>query len=137
MKYHFKTRQGWDFYSDDEAAKVIASGNFDSSRQDLYDAIERGDYPTWDVKVQIMPVAEAEDYRWNPFDLTKTWSQKDYPLIPVGHFTLNENPQNFFAQIEQAAFAPSNLVPGIGLSPDKMLLARAFATPIRSATAWA
>ena len=74
-----------------------------------------------------MPVAEAEDYRWNPFDLTKTWSQKDYPLIPVGHFTLNDNPQNFFAQIEQAAFAPSNLVPGIGLSPDKMLLARAFA----------
>ena len=127
VKYHFKTRQGWDFYTDDEAAKVIASGNFDSSRQDLYDAIERGDYPTWDVKVQIMPVAEAEDYRWNPFDLTKTWSQKDYPLIPVGHFTLNENPQNFFAQIEQAAFAPSNLVPGIGLSPDKMLLARAFA----------
>lgn len=127
VKYHFKTRQGWKFYSDDEAAEVIASGNFDSSRQDLYDAIERGDYPTWDVKVQIMPVAEAEGYRWNPFDLTKTWSQKDYPLIPVGHFTLNENPQNFFAQIEQAAFAPSNLVPGIGLSPDKMLLARAFA----------
>lgn len=127
VKYHFKTRQGWKFYTDDEAAKVIASGDFDSSRQDLYDAIARGDYPTWDVKVQIMPVAEAEDYRWNPFDLTKTWSQKDYPLIPVGHFTLNENPQNFFAQIEQAAFAPSNLVPGIGLSPDKMLLARSFA----------
>ena len=93
----------------------------------VYDAIARGDFPTWDVKVQIMPVDEAASYRWNPFDLTKTWSQKDYPLIPVGHFTLNRNPENFFAQIEQAAFAPSNLVRGIGFSPDKMLLARVFA----------
>lgn len=127
VKYHFKTRQGWETLTDDEAVKVVGSGNFDANRQDLYEAIERGDYPTWDVKVQIMPVAEAPSYRWNPFDLTKTWSQKDYPLIPVGHFTLNENPQNFFAQVEQAAFAPSNLVPGVGFSPDKMLLARVFA----------
>jgi catalase len=127
VKYHFKTRQGWEFFTDDEAGALVGSGDFDHSRADLYEAIERGDYPTWDVKVQIMPVAEAENYRWNPFDLTKTWSQKDYPLIDVGHFTLNANPQNFFAQIEQAAFAPSNIVPGIGFSPDKMLLARAFA----------
>ena len=127
VKYHFKTRQGWETLTDDEAAQVVASGDFDSSRRDLYEAIERGDYPTWDVKVQIMPIDEAEGYRWNPFDLTKTWSQKDYPLIPVGHFTLNQNPQNFFAQIETAAFAPSNIVPGVGFSPDKMLLARAFA----------
>ncbi|MEY8566325.1 catalase [Corynebacteriaceae bacterium 7-707] len=127
VKYHFKTRQGWEFFTDQEAGELVGSGDFDHSRADLYEAIERGDYPTWDVKVQIMPVAEAENYRWNPFDLTKTWSQKDYPLIDVGYFTLNANPQNFFAQIEQAAFAPSNIVPGVGFSPDKMLLARAFA----------
>ena len=127
VKYHFKTRQGWDFFTDDEASEVVGSGDFDHSRQDLLEAIERGDYPTWDVKVQIMPLQEAESYRFNPFDLTKTWSQKDYPLIDVGHFTLNRNPENFFAQIEQAAFAPSNIVPGVGFSPDKMLMARSFA----------
>ncbi|MGV0396901.1 catalase [Corynebacterium suicordis] len=127
VKYHFKTRQGWETLTNDEASQLVATGEFDSNRRDLYEAIERGEFPTWDVKVQIMPIDEAEGYRWNPFDLTKTWSQKDYPLIPVGHFTLNANPQNFFAQIEQAAFAPSNIVPGIGFSPDKMLLARAFA----------
>ena len=125
VKYHFKTRQGWDYLTDAEAEELVGK-DADHSRHDLFDAIERGDYPTWDVKVQIMPFDEAADYRFNPFDLTKTWSQKDYPLIPVGHFTLNQNPRNFFAQIEQAAFAPSNLVPGIGYSPDKMLLARVF-----------
>ncbi|MDO4910765.1 MAG: catalase [Corynebacterium sp.] len=126
VKYHFKTRQGWKFYTDAEAAEVVGKDS-DSSRTDLYEAIERGDYPVWDVKVQIMPFDEAESYRVNPFDLTKTWSQQDYPLIHVGHFTLNRNPENFFAQIEQAAFAPSNIVPGIGFSPDKMLIARGFA----------
>lgn len=125
VKYHFKTRQGWAYRTDEEAARV-AGENADADRADLYEAIERGEYPVWDVKVQIMPVAEAESYRYNPFDLTKTWSHKDYPLISVGYFVLNRNPDNFFAQIEQAAFAPSNLVPGVGLSPDKMLLARAF-----------
>lgn len=127
MKYHFKTRQGWETFTNDEAGHLVGTGDFDHSRADLFEAIERGDFPTWDVNVQIMPVAEAPNYRWNPFDLTKTWSHKDYPLIPVGHFTLNRNPENFFAQIEQAAFAPSNLVPGIGFSPDKMLQARVFA----------
>ena len=126
VKYHFKTRQGWENFTDDEAT-MEAGKNPDSHRQDLYDAIERGDYPIWDVKVQIMPMDEAEDYRWNPFDLTKVWSQKDYPLIPVGYFVLNRNPRNFFAQIEQLALDPSNLVPGVGLSPDKMLQARVFA----------
>src|SRR5699024_9943220 len=125
VKYHFKTRQGWDFLTDAEAEELVGQDT-DHSRKDLFEAIERGDYPTWDVKVQIMPFDQAANYRWNPFDLTKTWSQKDYPLISVGHFTLNENPRNFFAQIEQAAFAPSSLVEGIGFSPDKMLLARAF-----------
>ena len=127
VKYHFKTRQGWKTLTDEEANQIVGAGDFDHNRQDLFDAIERGDYPTWDVKVQIMPFEEAKDYRWNPFDLTKTWSQKDYPLIDVGHFTLNQNPENHFAQIEQAAFAPSNIVPGVGFSPDKMLLARVFA----------
>ena len=126
VKYHFKTRQGWETLTDAEATE-LAGQDADSSRTDLYEAIERGDFPVWDVKVQIMPVDEAEGYRYNPFDLTKTWSHKDYPLIHVGHFELNRNPQNFFAQIEQAAFAPSNLVRGIGFSPDKMLIARGFA----------
>ncbi len=127
VKYHFKTRQGWETLTDDEAGEILKKGDFDHNREDLFTAIERGDYPVWDVKVQIMPLDEAEGYKYNPFDLTKVWSQKDYPLIPVGYFTLNENPQNFFAQIEQATFAPSNIVPGVGFSPDKMLLARAFA----------
>lgn len=126
IKYHFKTRQGWDCFTDAEAAEII-SQNADFQRQDLHDAIERGDYPIWDVKVQIMPADEAEGYRFNPFDLTKTWSQKDYPLVDVGYFVLNRNPKNFFAQIEQMALDPGNIVPGVGLSPDRMLMARAFA----------
>ncbi|WP_225976597.1 MULTISPECIES: catalase [Corynebacterium] len=126
VKYHFKTQQGWEFWTDEEAEAAVGA-NADTSREDLFNAIERGDYPRWDVKVQIMPLDEAEDYRWNPFDLTKVWSQKDYPLIDVGYFELNRNPKNFFAQIEQASFEPSNLVRGIGFSPDKMLIARSFA----------
>ncbi|MDB5898189.1 MAG: catalase, partial [Ramlibacter sp.] len=94
---------------------------------DLFESIARGEHPRWLLSIQVMPYAEARTYRFNPFDLTKTWSHKDYPLIPVGMMTLNRNPENFFAQIEQAAFSPGNTVPGIGLSPDKMLLARAFA----------
>lgn len=125
VKYHFKTQQGWEFLTDAEAEELVGK-NTDHSRQDLFEAIERGDYPRWDVKVQIMPYDEAASYKVNPFDLTKTWSQKDYPLIPVGYFELNRNPRNFFAEIEQAAFAPSNTVPGVGFSPDKMLLARVF-----------
>ncbi|MDR7354478.1 Catalase [Corynebacterium felinum] len=126
IKYHFKTRQGWDCFTDAEAQEM-AGKNADYQREDLFNAIERGDYPIWDVKVQIMPFDEAETYRYNPFDLTKTWSQKDYPLVDVGYFILNKNPQNFFAQIEQMALDPANLVPGVGLSPDRMLMARAFA----------
>ncbi|MBP3089456.1 catalase [Corynebacterium sp. sy017] len=126
VKYHFKTRQGWDCFTD-EQAQEMAGKNADHHREDLYNAIERGDYPIWDVKVQIMPFEEAKTYKYNPFDLTKTWSQQDYPLIDVGYFILNRNPRNFFAQIEQLALDPSNLVPGIGLSPDRMLQARVFA----------
>ena len=112
--------------TNDEAEK-LAGSDPDFHRQDLFEAIDRGEYPSWRVDFQIMPYEEAKTYRFNPFDLTKTISKKDYPLIPVGKFTLNQNPTNFFTQIEQAAFAPSNIVPGTGLSPDKMLLGRAFA----------
>ncbi|GAB2651813.1 catalase [Nocardia goodfellowii] len=126
VKYHFKTDQGIEYLTQAEADH-LAGTSPDHHRKDLYEAIERGDFPSWTLKVQVMPVAEAESYRFNPFDLTKVWSQQDYPLIEVGRWTLNRNPGNFHVDIEQAAFAPSNLVPGIGFSPDKMLLGRVFA----------
>ena len=125
VKYHFKTDQGIEFLTQAEADS-LAGSDPDYHRADLYNAIEAGNFPSWTLKVQIMPVDEAEGYRFNPFDLTKVWSQKDYPLIEVGKWTLNRNPENFFAQIEQASFEPSNVVPGIGFSPDKMLLGRVF-----------
>jgi len=125
VKYHFKTNQGIEFFSQDDA-DAMAGVDGDYHRRDLSEAIERGDFPTWTLHVQVMPYDEARDYRFNPFDLTKVWSQKDYPLIEVGTMELNRNPEDFFTEIEQAAFAPSNLVPGIGLSPDKMLLGRVF-----------
>lgn len=126
VKFHFKTNQGIEWLTGAEADE-LAGADADAHRADLYDAISRGEFPSWTLNVQIMPVDEAENYRFNPFDLTKVWSQKDYPLHKVGTMTLNRNPMNFFSQIEQAAFDPSNLVPGIGFSPDKMLLGRVFA----------
>jgi catalase len=126
VKYHFHTQQGMEFF-DNAGAAEMAGLDAEFHRRDLFEAIARGDHPRWKLSVQVMPYAEAGSYRFNPFDLTKTWSHKDYPLIPVGMLTLNRNPENFFAQIEQAAFSPGNTVPGIGLSPDKMLLARSFA----------
>ncbi|MFA7542071.1 MAG: catalase, partial [Lysobacterales bacterium] len=126
VKYHFHTEQGMAFFSNAEAAQM-AGMDADFHRRDLFDAIARGEHPRWRMSVQVMPFAQARDYRINPFDLTKTWPRADFPLIPVGMLTLNRNPENFFAQIEQAAFSPGNTVPGIGLSPDKMLLGRAFA----------
>lgn len=126
VKYHFHTQQGMAFFSNAEAA-AMAGQDADFHRRDLFEAIARGEHPSWTLSVQVMPYAEAKNYRFNPFDLTKTWSHKDYPLIKVGTMTLDRNPENFFTQIEQAAFSPGNTVPGIGLSPDKMLLGRAFA----------
>lgn len=126
IKYHFHTNQGLESFTNAEA-EAMAGRDADFHRRDLFDAIARGEYPSWKLFVQVMPYAQAKSYRFNPFDLTKTWSHKDYPLIEVGTMTLNRNPDNFFAQIEQAAFSPGNTVPGIGLSPDKMLLGRAFA----------
>ncbi|NLT25667.1 MAG: catalase, partial [Microbacteriaceae bacterium] len=128
VKYHFQSDQGVENMSNDEAER-LAGQDAEYHRRDLFDAIERGEHPSWTLNMQIMPYDEAKDYRFNPFDLTKVWSKKDYPLIPVGRFTLNENPSNFFAEIEQAAFSPGNYVPGTGASPDKMLLGRLFSYP--------
>jgi catalase len=126
VKYHFHTDQGMAFFTNAEAS-AMAGSDADFHRRDLFEAIARGDHPSWTLSVQVMPYAEARTYRINPFDLTKTWPHGDYPLIKVGTMTLERNPENFFAQVEQAAFSPGNTVPGIGLSPDKMLLGRAFA----------
>ena len=128
VQYHFHTEQGEQNMTNDEAAQLAAE-DADVHRRDLFDAIKRGDHPSWTLSVQIMPYEEAKTYRFNPFDLTKTWSHKDYPLHRVGRFTLNENPVNHYAQIEQAAFSPANTVPGTGVSPDKMLLGRVFSYP--------
>lgn len=125
VKFHFKTQQGHKTLTNEEAEAVIGKTR-ESYQEDLYSSIEQGDFPKWDVYVQIMPELEAENCEFNPFDLTKVWPHKAYPLIPVGVMELNQNPQNYFAQIEQAAFSPSNVVPGIGFSPDKMLQARLF-----------
>ena len=125
VKYHFRTDQGIENLPEAEADK-IAGEDKDYHRRDLIDAIDKGDYPSWTLYVQVMPFAEAADYRFNPFDLTKVWPKGDYPLIPVGKMTLNRNPENFFAEVEQSTFKPANLVPGTGLSPDKMLMARIF-----------
>ncbi|GGB38500.1 catalase [Flexivirga endophytica] len=125
VKYHFKTDQGVEFLEQAEADR-LAGADGDFHTRDLYEAIERGDHPSWTLHMQVMPFEEAADYRFNPFDLTKTWSHKDYPLIEVGRMTLKQNPTDYHAQIEQAAFEPNNMVPGIGPSPDKMLLARIF-----------
>jgi catalase len=125
VKYHFKTDQGVECLTQEEADK-IAGESPDYHRQDLFEAIRGGDYPTWTLKVQVMPFEDAKNYRFNPFDLTKVWPHRDYPLITVGTMTLDRNLTDFHTEMEQAAFEPNNLVPGIGLSPDRMLLARGF-----------
>lgn len=126
VKYHFKTDQGIACLTSDEAA-VIAGQDPEHHQHDLLTAIDSGDHPSWTLKMQILPDEEARSYENNPFDLTKTWSQHDYPLIEVGQLTLNENPPNYFAHVEQSGFNPANFVPGIGPSPDKMLQGRLFA----------
>ncbi|MFH9072841.1 catalase [Streptomyces alboflavus] len=128
VKYHFKTDQGIDFLTQDEADELAGSDG-DAHRRDLYESIARGEHPSWTLKVQIMPFEDAPDYRFNPFDLTKVWPHGDYPLIEVGRMRLDKNPEDFHIHIEQAAFEPSSMVPGIGPSPDKMLLGRLFSYP--------
>jgi catalase len=126
VKYHFKTEQGIQNFTDAEA-RAMRAEDLDYHRRDLFDAIARRDNPAWRLEMQIMPFEDAADYRFNPFDITKVWPHKDYPTIPIGRMVLDRNPDNFFAQITQAGFEVSNFVPGIGPSPDRMVLGRMFA----------
>ena len=125
VKFHFKSQQGIENLTDKDAEELIGKDR-ESHQSDLYNSIENGDYPRWDFKVQIMPEKEADNYRFHPFDLTKVWSHKDYPLIDVGVLELSRNPENYHAEVEQAAFNPASVVPGISFSPDKMLQGRLF-----------
>jgi catalase len=125
VKFHFKTMQGHKHWTNAEASEVVGKTR-ESTQEDLFYAIENGDFPKWRFFVQIMPELDAEKTPYNPFDLTKVWPHADYPLHEVGIVELNRNPDNYFAEIENAAFSPSNIVPGIGFSPDKMLQARIF-----------
>ncbi len=125
VKYHFKTRQGIQNFTDAEA-KAMTAQDPDHHRRDLVESIARGEAPEWRLEMQVMPFADAAGYRFNPFDLTKVWPQADYPPVEVGRMVLDRNPDNFFAEVEQAAFSPANLVPGLGLSPDRMLMGRIF-----------
>lgn len=125
VKFHYRTQQGIENLSDTEAANIIANDR-ESHQRDLFDNIAQGNFPSWKLFVQIMNEDQANAYHLNPFDLTKVWPHGDYPLIPVGTFELNRNPENYFAEVEQAAFNPANIVPGIGFSPDKMLQGRLF-----------
>src|ERR1700736_5036489 len=125
VKFTFKTQQGIQNLTDAEAAEIIASDR-ESNQRDLYESIEKGEFPRWKLFVQIMNEEDANTYHIHPFDLTKVWPHADYPLIEVGEMELNRNAENFFAEVEQAAFAPTNIVPGISFSPDKMLQGRLF-----------
>ncbi|WP_176393597.1 catalase [Yersinia kristensenii] len=125
VKFHFRCQQGIENLMDDEAEKLVGTDR-ESSQRDLYEAIERGDFPRWNLQIQVMPEHEASQTPYNPFDLTKVWPHGDYPLIDVGFFELNRNPENYFAEVEQAAFNPANVVPGVSFSPDRMLQGRLF-----------
>lgn len=126
VKYHFKTDQGIQNLTREEAERIKGTDP-DHATRDFYDAIERGDFPSWTLQVQIMKPEEADDYRFDIFDVTKVWPHGDYPPMEVGRMVLNRNPENYFAEVEQAAFSPANFVPGIAASPDKMLQGRLFA----------
>ena len=128
VKFHFKSAQGIKNFTGDEA-NGMKSKDLDFSQRDLLESIDRGEFPRWNLKIQVMPEADAKTYRINPFDLTKVWPHADYPLIDVGVMELNENPDNYFAHVEQSAFAPAHVVDGIGYSPDKMLQGRLLSYP--------
>jgi len=127
-KWHFKTAQGIKNLTA-QKAEELAGTDPDYAQRDLFHAIEKGDFPRWNVQIQIMPEAEIDKFKYNPFDLTKVWPHKEYPMIPVGVLTLDRNPENYFAEVEQSAFNPVNIVPGMGYSPDKMLQARLVSYP--------
>ncbi|KAG0099233.1 hypothetical protein BGZ93_008618 [Podila epicladia] len=128
VKWHFKTDQGIKNHSAEEAAALDGS-NPDSATEDLFESIAKGDHPSWTVYLQVMKEADAANYKWNVFDVTKVWPHKDYPLQKIGKMVLNRNPINYFAEVEQAAFSPSHMVPGIDVSNDKMLQGRLFSYP--------
>ena len=125
VKFHLKTQQGIKNLTDEEAEAIIAKDR-ESHQRDLFESIEKGDFPKWNMKIQIMQEKDASKFPFNPFDLTKVWPHKEYPLMDVGVLELNKNPENYFAEVEQSAFNPANIVPGIGFSPDKMLQGRLF-----------
>lgn len=128
VKFHFKTQQGNKTLTGAEA-EVLKGRDPDYAQRDLVEAIGKGDFPKWALKIQVMTDEQAKKFKWNPFDVTKVWPHSEYPLIDVGIMELNEIPVNYFANVEQAAFAPANIVDGIGLSPDKMLQGRILAYP--------
>ncbi len=128
VKFHFKTLQGIETITNKEAEAIVGNDR-ESNQRDLFENIEKGNFPKWSFEIQIMSDEQAKKCSFNPFDLTKVWPHGDYPMIKVGTMTLNENPKNYFAQVEQASFSPSNIVPGISYSPDKMLQARIFSYP--------
>ena len=128
VKFHFNTLQGIETLTNKEAESIVGKDR-ESNQRDLFENIEKGNFPKWSFEIQIMSEEEAKKCSFNPFDLTKVWPHGDYPMIKVGTMTLNENPKNYFQQVEQAAFSPSNIVPGISYSPDKMLQARIFSYP--------
>ncbi len=125
VKFHFKTQQGIKNLTNEEA-EILTGKDRESHQRDLFDTIEKGNFPQWNLKMQIIPEKDAAKFPFNPFDLTKVWPHEEYPLIDVGVLELNRNPENYFAEVEQAAFNPTNIVPGIGFSPDKMLQGRLF-----------
>ncbi len=125
VKFHLKTQQGIKCLTDQQAETIIAKDR-ESNQRDLYESIEKGDFPKWNMKIQVMTDEQAKNFRYNPFDLTKVWPHGEFPVIDVGVLELNRNPENYFADVEQAAFNPANIVPGIGFSPDKMLQGRLF-----------
>lgn len=126
VKFHLRTQQGIKNLTNEEAAAIVANDR-ESHQRDLFEAIEKKNFPKWTFYIQVMTEEQARNYKENPFDITKVWSHKDFPLIEVGVMELNRNPENYFADVEQAAFAPTHLIPGIGLSPDKLLQGRLFA----------
>lgn len=128
VKFHMRTQQGIDNLTDAEAAEITGHDR-EANQRDLYDNIEKGNFPKWKMYIQVMTEEEANNMPYNPFDLTKVWYKGDFPLIEVGEFELNRNPENYFQDVEQAAMSPTNIVPGIGFSPDKMLQGRLFSYP--------
>ena len=125
IKFHHRSQQGIENFTAEEAEQVIAKDR-DSSQRDLFNAIEEGNFPKWKMYIQVMTEEQARNHKDNPFDLTKVWYKDEYPLIEVGEFELNRNPENYFQDVEQAAFAPTNIIPGLDFSPDKMLQGRLF-----------